>query len=410
MSHQLLERRGTGGSVSEQPESELLIQEVRRRARRRRLLTAGAVVLVMCLGGGIYALSNQPSSTSSAGSARTGGARTGAASTSKVTPDQPVALAVSRDGDLYIADRGRNEILEWMPSGRFRIVAGTGLAGLTGDGGPAVRAEVDNPSSLVIAPDRTLYFAQAGRYLAPVSSSGGMLNTVIREITPGGTIRTIAGLHPSCQSGPVQSISAESGLFYGASLLLSPGGALGVDAKLCVDDIHDQGFGPNLLLSSSGRFIKDMSNPMPAVASVNCGGGVAGSGFQAFGCMSGGGHPRELLVVRSDGSSVAYPDYQGVDFAVGDGEVVATYDGNLVRVTSSRLLALLTNQQLLSDLHIRPIADIGAPAVSVDGNIYFVVSIMGGGSGCQNRILDRTTGGALLQIWGSSTSRNNTCF
>ena len=76
---------------------------------------------------------------------------------------------------------------------------------------------------------------------------------------------------------------------------------------------------------------------------------MLGPGFQVFSCMSGGGqtadgHPRELLVVRNDGSSVAYPDYQGGDFVVGDGEVVATYNGNLVRVTSSRLVPLLTSR------------------------------------------------------------------
>ena len=133
---------------------------------------------------------------------------THAASTNKVMPDQPIALAISRDGDLYVADRGRNEVLEWMPSGTFRVVVGTGTAGLTGDGGPADRAEVDDPSSLVISPNGTLYFAQAGHYLGPVSSSGGMLNTVIRKVTLAGTIRTIAGLHPSCVPGPVRSVEA----------------------------------------------------------------------------------------------------------------------------------------------------------------------------------------------------------
>ncbi len=331
-----------------------------------------------------------------------------ASGTGKVTPDQPIALAVSRDGDLYIGDRGRNEILEWMPSGGFRVVAGTGVAGFTGDGGPADRAEVDSPTSLVIAPNRTLYFTQAGRYLGPTSSSGGMLNTVIREITPAGTIRTIAGLHPSCPSGAVQSIPAESALFYGASLSLSPAGALAVDANLFVNCSHDQRFGPNLLLTSSGLFIKDTSNPVPAVASVDCGSGVPGQGFQAFGCMSGGGHPNELLIVQSDGGRTAYPDSQELDFAVGDGEVVATFDGDLVRVTSSLLVPLLTNEELLSALHIPPIADIGAPTVGSNGDVYFVASIIH--SGCQNRILERTTRGTIRQIWASSTSRNNTCF
>ncbi len=93
----------------------------------------------------------------------------GAASTGKVTPDQPIALAVSRHGDLYIGDRGRNEILERVPSGRFRVVAGTGVAGFSGDGGPADRAEVAAPGSIVTTPDGTLYFTQPGRYLGPTS-------------------------------------------------------------------------------------------------------------------------------------------------------------------------------------------------------------------------------------------------
>jgi hypothetical protein len=336
-----------------------------------------------------------------------------------VTPDQPISLAVSRNGDLYIGDRGRNEILEWLPTGRFRIVAGTGVAGLTGDGGPADRAEVDDPR-IVIAPNGTLYFTQDGRYLAPVSLSGGMLNTVIREITPADTIRTIAGLHPSCPSGPVRSIPAESALFYGAELSLTQGGTLAVGADLCVNNLHEHGFGPNLLLTSSGRFVEDPSNPVPVVASIDCGSGLQGPGFQVFSCASGGGsgpdsHGSELLIVRSDGLSVAFADNdnQSGDFAVGDGEVVATYDGNLVRVTSSRLVPLLTNSELLLDLHlpIRAIADIGGDAVGANGDIYFVASILGGRVvGCQNRILELTTGRSLHQIWSSSASRNETCF
>jgi hypothetical protein len=393
------------------PDAEALIKEARQRQRKRRLLIGIVVIIAMVVSGVSYAVVSRPSARArhTRASSRS---KTVSASTGEVTPDQPIGLAVSHDGDLYIADRGRNEILEWMPSGKFRIVAGTGVAGLTGDGDRSDRAEVNDPDSLVITPSGTLYFTQTGRYQAPVSSSGGMLNTVIREITPAGTIRTIAGLHPSCPSGPVQSISAESALFQGANLSLTLGGALAVDASVC--DIHDQGFGPNLLLTSSGRFVKDTSNPVPAVASINCGSGVAGPGFQVFSCSSGGGatadvHPQELLVVRSDGSSVGYPYYGGSGLAVGDGEVIAVHDGDLVRVTSSRLVPLLMNQELLSALRIQPIADIGTPAVGADGDIYFVASIMNR-SGCQNRILMRSTGGALHQIWDSSSSRNNVCF
>lgn len=340
------------------------------------------------------------------------GAGAGAQGTSAATvaPDQPIALAVARDGGLYVGDRGRNEILERLPSGGFRIVAGTGVAGSTGDGGPAVRAEVDDPGSLVAAHDGTLYFTQAGRYRAPVSSSGGMLNTAIREITPAGTIRTVAGLHPACAPGRVTSIDAESALFYGATLALSPGGALAVDAGLCVGRPHAHALGPALLLTSSGRFVEDAANPVPTAASVNCGSGVPGRGFRAFACGSGGGHPRELLVVRSDGSSVAYRDRRGGEFAVGDGEVVATHDGGLVRVTSHGLVPLLTARELARALRApsRALVDVYAPAVDGRGDVYFVASTMSRG-GCRNSILERTTGGAIRRIWASSTSRANTC-
>jgi hypothetical protein len=161
---------------------------------------------------------------------------------------------------------------------------------------------------------------------------------------------------------------------------------------------------------ASGRFVEEISNPVPAVASVSCGRGVPGPGFHAFGCASGGGHPRELLVVRSDGSSVAYPDYRGGDFAVGDGEVVATYDVDLVRVTSSRLVPLLTTGGLARALHIRStaVADIYAPTVDARGDVHFVASTFSR-SGCRNRLLERTISGTVHQIWASSNSRNTVC-
>jgi serine/threonine-protein kinase len=71
-----------------------------------------------------------------------------------------------------------DQILVRAPDGRFRIVAGTGEAGFSGDGGPAVRAELSSVSDLVIAPNGTLYVADAGR---------------VRTIAPNGVIRTIVG-------------------------------------------------------------------------------------------------------------------------------------------------------------------------------------------------------------------------
>jgi len=53
-----------------------------------------------------------------------------------VVPLRPTALAVGPNGNLYVADQSRNQILERLPDGTFVVVAGTGAAGYSGDGGP----------------------------------------------------------------------------------------------------------------------------------------------------------------------------------------------------------------------------------------------------------------------------------
>jgi hypothetical protein len=105
------------------------------------------------------------------------------------------------------------------------------------------------------------------------------------------------------------------------------------------------------------------SNSVPAIA-ADCGRSVSGGGLRVFACMSGGAraghpHPKELLVVRNDGSSVAYPDSGGQGLAAGDGAVVATYDDKLVRVASLRLVPLVTQGELSNALHEQTISLMG---------------------------------------------------
>jgi hypothetical protein len=159
------------------------------------------------------------------------------------------------------------------------------------------------------------------------------------------------------------------------------------------------------------------SNFVPAMAS-DCGGSVSGQGFRVFACMSGGAsvghpHPKELLVVRGDRSFVAFPAFQVGKFAVGDGEVVATYDGDLVRVTSHRLVPLVTQEELSSALQSQTIFIWGLGHIRVDprGDIYFFASTsIRGRYGCQNRSLERLSGGRIRQIWSSSSPPNNICY
>ncbi len=80
----------------------------------------------------------------------------------EIAPKRPEALALAPGGDLYIADDIRNQVLERLPDGRFRVVAGNGTTGYSGDGGPATEAEIDDPGGMAVSSDGTLYFADSG--------------------------------------------------------------------------------------------------------------------------------------------------------------------------------------------------------------------------------------------------------
>src|SRR5713101_8314312 len=43
-------------------------------------------------------------------------------------------------------------------------IAGTGVAGFSGDGGPGVAGQTNNPYGLVIGPDGALYFCEVGNH------------------------------------------------------------------------------------------------------------------------------------------------------------------------------------------------------------------------------------------------------
>jgi RHS repeat-associated protein len=91
-------------------------------------------------------------------------------------------VTVDAQGNLFIADQGNHRIRKIDTAGMITTVAGTGVAGFSGDGGPAAQARLSSPADVAVAPDGTLFIADfgAGR---------------IRRVGPDGTITTatIAG-------------------------------------------------------------------------------------------------------------------------------------------------------------------------------------------------------------------------
>jgi DNA-binding beta-propeller fold protein YncE len=64
----------------------------------------------------------------------------------------PRAIAFDSKGQLYIAERGGHALRMVDTAGRIRTVAGTGEAGFAGDGGPARAARLNGPKHIWVTP------------------------------------------------------------------------------------------------------------------------------------------------------------------------------------------------------------------------------------------------------------------
>ncbi len=94
---------------------------------------------------------------------------------------RPQGLAVAPDGSVYIADAQNHRVRRIAPDGIITTVAGTGQAGYNNtDGIPATLAQLQFPTDVELGPDGSLYIADR-------------LNYRIRKVDPQGTITTIAG-------------------------------------------------------------------------------------------------------------------------------------------------------------------------------------------------------------------------
>ncbi len=88
----------------------------------------------------------------------------GAAATSaKLSVPQDVTVSAS--GVIYIADSGNHAVRRIDLGGVMGTVAGTGIGGYSGDGGPATVAKLRQPSSVLIAPSGALLILEDGNHV-----------------------------------------------------------------------------------------------------------------------------------------------------------------------------------------------------------------------------------------------------
>ena len=94
--------------------------------------------------------------------------------------NRPEGLDLDQTGNLFFADSFNHRVRKITPNGIIETVAGTGVPGYSGDGGPAVRAQLAGPMDTKVGPSGYLYILERD-------------NHCLRRVAPDGEISTWAG-------------------------------------------------------------------------------------------------------------------------------------------------------------------------------------------------------------------------
>ena len=165
--------------------------------------------------------------------------------------NNPLGLAVGRDGSLYIADKSNQRIRRVGIDGIITTVAGNGSSGHGGDGGPASQAQLRNINRIAVGPDGSLYIADSNYGFFDYTR--GMY---IRRVRPDGIMTTVAG-------SDIWGDGGDGGAATQARFGAIEGVAIGPDNRMYISDnyfmrVRQVGpplpeYSPNdLLLASEG--------------------------------------------------------------------------------------------------------------------------------------------------------------
>jgi hypothetical protein len=92
----------------------------------------------------------------------------------------PYGVMPTADGGFYFSDQGVHVVRYVAPDGIIQTVAGTGDRGYSGDAGPATEALLNGPTRLRLDDAGNLYICDTD-------------NHAVRRLAPGGMITTVAG-------------------------------------------------------------------------------------------------------------------------------------------------------------------------------------------------------------------------
>lgn len=151
--------------------------------------------------------------------------------------NDPESVLVDSSGNLYISEQSGFRISKFS-NGTLTTIAGDGEIGYTGDNGPGIDAELDEPTAIALDSKGYLYICDT-------------INSVIRKLSPNGIITTIAGT--TVNGMPTPGYYGDGG-FASNALLFFPRGIV-VDSS------------GNVYISDTGNYILRWLQPVtPAIA------------------------------------------------------------------------------------------------------------------------------------------------
>ncbi len=160
---------------------------------------------------------------------------------------QPAGVAVDSSGNIFVSDTGNNVVRKVNPQGIITTIAGNTVQGFSGDGGPALQASLNGPTTLAVDASGNLFINDYG-------------NSRIRVVNTAGVITTVAGngvQNTSGDGGPAtQAALSQPGEIAldtaGDLYIATSGGLRGVTASGLITTL-DYDAASGVVVESSGN-------------------------------------------------------------------------------------------------------------------------------------------------------------
>jgi hypothetical protein len=307
-------------------------------------------------------------------------------------PDSPVATSVSLGsvgdlaadaaGNLFIVDVNLPRVRKLTPSGAITTIAGNGLTGFSGDGGPAITASLCPPTGIAVDGKGNVFIASG-----PGSGEDSFLpgDYRVRKIDPAGIITTVAGTGAPpgrtlrSPNPPPDGSPATASAIWAPNIAADAAGNLYIRTNAFVLKVAPDG----ALTRVAGRLGQAQRNP-----------GGAGDG----------------------GSAVSAPiDYLGGDLSVdpaGNIFFLEWQDGRLRKVDANGIITTIAGGKgralggdgiPAASVAVNPVADNTGSRIAFgnSGNLYFVEVE----DGLNSRIRRIAPNGTISTVYRSSAGR-----